>query len=258
MLTKSPATARCFTPHYEIEHAYWLGWNGDKVAVTFDAGCFDRFPSTLQFLSYGNPLLDELLASVPAPDNVGPALARFEKADPLPLCGWYDLSTNRPTPIADLAALNARLSQAAPRADASLDEAGNLFATEANSEVREYHERVSRLSHEELSTVRARARRLLEQAALVEIALGQQQGLFDHAGYPTGFSQAAVAGLKRHKSPWSWVLVACGNPLPEPLPTDPYREEIRDANRTRLQATFAELTAEARTVAEQWRRLSNS
>ena len=174
------------------------------------------------------------------------------------MCGWYDLSTVRPTPVTGLAALNARLSQAVSSADASLDEAGNRFAIEASNEVREYHERASRLSNEELSMVRARARRLLEQAALVEIALGQQQGLFNHVGYPTDFSQAAVANLQRHRSPWSWVLVACGRPLPEPLPTDPYWGEIRDANRSRLEATFAELTAAARVIAEQWRRLSNA
>ena len=258
VLTQTPITAHRFEPHAEIEHAYWLDWNGDKIAVTFNAACFDRHPSTLHFLSYGNPLLDELLASVPAPDDLGPVLARFDRSDPLPLCGWYDLSTVRPTPVAGLAALNARLSQAVSSADASLDEAGNRFAIEASNEVREYHERASRLSNEELSMVRARARRLLEQAALVEIALGQQQGLFDHVGYPTDFSQAAVANLQRHRSPWSWVLVACGRPLPEPLPTDPYWGEIRDANRSRLQATFAELTAAARAIAEQWRRLSNA
>ena len=32
---------------------------------------------------------------------------------------------------------------------------------------------------------------------------------FNPEGYPTNFSEAAVAGLKRHRSPWSWMLVAC-------------------------------------------------
>jgi superfamily II DNA or RNA helicase len=149
VLTQSAATAHRFEPHAEIAHAFWLDWHGNKIAVTFNATCFDRHPSTVQFLSYGNPLLDELLASVPAPEAVGPALARFERSTPLPFRGWYDLTQTRPTSIVSLAALNTRLNQVASPADGSLDEAEHIFAALVDAEIREHHQRLSRLLDEE-------------------------------------------------------------------------------------------------------------
>jgi hypothetical protein len=88
---------------------------------------------------------------------------------------------------------------------------------------------------------------------LVEIAMGQQRTLFDTEVYPASFSEEAVAGLSRHKSPWSWMLVIGGKPLPRPRRTDSFYAQIGDGNRDRLKVLFDELTGEAREVQRAWK-----
>jgi hypothetical protein len=94
---------------------------------------------------------------------------------------------------------------------------------------------------------------LLEKAALVEIAIGQQRTLFDTEVYPASFNEEAVAGLKRHKSPWTWMIYISDKPLPQPRRTDPYYAEIGNGNRAKLEALFGELTGEAREIQQAWK-----
>jgi len=65
-LTTAPALRACFRPHAGLENAFWLRRDEREVAVTFDPATFDAHPSTLQLLTFGNPLLESLLEQVPA------------------------------------------------------------------------------------------------------------------------------------------------------------------------------------------------
>jgi hypothetical protein len=107
------------------------------------------------------------------------------------------------------------------------------------------------------STLRAKARRLLVKAALVEIALGQQQELFDEAAYPTSFDENAVKGLRRYGVPWTWMLKIGFEQGLRPGDTDPYWTEVKNLARDRLSERFVALTGQAREVRIVWSKLTS-
>jgi hypothetical protein len=183
-------------------------------------------------------------------------MARFAASDTLPIRAWYNLQGPEPVPIGTMAQLHPimaqsfdQLSLAGGRAQA----AHQQFTQQVQTITERYQERVRYHTDQYQDTLKAKARRLLEKAALVEIALGQQQPLFSGAGYPTGFSETAVAGLSRHKSPWTWMLFIGGKPLPRPQDTDPFYDQVRNEGHEKLQEVFRELTGEARDILQAWR-----
>jgi ERCC4-related helicase len=259
VLTGASASRHLFQPHPEIADAYRLSWDSGKVAVTFSSARFDEYPNTLQLLSYGNPLLEQILDSIPPPDGYPANLARFMISEVLPVCGWYDLGGQDPVPVTRLAQLR---QVAETRVDgSSLGEeraeiAHQRFDQQVEAITEAYQGRVAQHAAQRQATLKARARRLLEKAALVELALGQQATLFATESYPTGFDEGAVAGLKRHKSPWTWMIAICGKPLPRPQRTDPFYAQIRNERHDKLQALFDDLTEEAYGILEGWRVLN--
>lgn len=66
-LVRSRLFGNYFRPHGVIAGAYVLTWRGTEQVVTFKPMVFDEHPYSVQFLTYGNPLLSEILASAPAP-----------------------------------------------------------------------------------------------------------------------------------------------------------------------------------------------
>ena len=66
LFLESPV-APLFKPHPNIEGVHLVEWNGEHVAVTFRPELFDRLPDSLRLLTFGEPLLSELLAKVPEP-----------------------------------------------------------------------------------------------------------------------------------------------------------------------------------------------
>lgn len=108
-----------------------------------------------------------------------------------------------------------------------------------------YDERSAEFVAMQKSTLRAKAQRLLAKAALVEIALGQEQELFEEAAYPTSFDENAIKGLRRHKAPWAWMLQIGFEPGLRPANNDPYWAEIKNLARDKLRERFVALTAQA-------------
>ncbi|HFE66193.1 MAG TPA: hypothetical protein ENJ93_02935, partial [Chloroflexi bacterium] len=257
MLTQSQATRHLFHPHPDITNAYWLAWQGDRIAVTFDAAQFDQYPDTLHFLSYGSPILAEILNCIPAPESYPEQLARFTAEAPLPVRAWYDLRGDQPQPVGSFTDLRRLVRETAVVVPADRAAAAQkLFVQKVQVITTEYQQRLVQLANQQQGVLQAKARRLLEKAALVEIALGQQRSLFEAENYPTSFSETAVSGLKRHKSPWSWLLVAAAHgdtPLPKPQRSDPFFEQIRNDSPEKLKALFMQLTNEARPIAQAWK-----
>lgn len=247
-LTTAHATHRLFDPQTGIEGVYWLSWDATKLAVTFRAECFDRYPDSVHFLSYGSPILSAILASVPPVAEFPAHLVRCERDGVFPLRGWYDISSAVPLPLSDLGALMSHLTPQPQVTVGSQDAARSHFLNLANDLYALQEARRAQLVQDEKSTIRAKARRLLEQAALVEIALGRQQGLFNTEGFPTSFSEAAVGNLSRHRSPWSWMLYISGSPLPQPSENDSYWATIQNEASNALRNEFAALTAEAKRI----------
>lgn len=262
-LTQSHATRNLFTPHPEIANAYLLQWRGAQIAVTFNATQFDTFPDSLRLLSYGNPTLSEILASIPTPDTYPAHMARFVADESWPLRAWYDLGGMQVQPITSFAALE-KANQTADTLvpDASHAQAQQRFAQDVEATTKAYRQRLAQHVQQQRAVVQVRARRLLEQAALIEITLGQQRSLFESENYPTGFTQEAVAGLARRGNMWKWLLVVATNkgqlPLPEPEATDPFYEQVRNEKPDKLKELFAQLADEATPLVQAWKGLART
>lgn len=261
LLTTASATRRLFQPHPEIADAYLLSWDEATIPITFSAARFDEYPNTLQLLSYGNPLLEQILDSLPPPEEYPAHLVRFTTSETLPVCGWYALGDGEPVPVTRLAQLTQVARQAAgglPLAAEAAEAARGRFDRQVEGIHEAYRSRLAHHAAQRQSTLKARARRLLEKAALVEICQGRQATLFTTESYPTEFDEQAVAGLKRHKSPWSWMLFIGGAPLPQPQQADPFYARAQNEPLQRLEQLFGALTVEAQGVLDAWRVLNPS
>ncbi|MBN1249307.1 MAG: DEAD/DEAH box helicase family protein [Anaerolineae bacterium] len=257
-ILNAPTLGWHFLEHERIPGAYWLALSSDRVAVTFDRGVFDAHPNTLQLLTYGNPLLDRLLALVPDPEDApdGGNLLRIEMETPLRRVGYYTQdSAGAVQPLTRLADLqgaidaqgNAEWSEsqvAAARVDAQ---------AAAEAEWARIQRGLDQLKRSQRDAMVARAGRLLLDAALVELALGLHPSLFGDGGYPMGFDEKAVLGLRRHGYPWAPLLKLAwdGMPTRRPQPTDPFYVGIQGEPPEYLRRRFAQLAHEAARLVKQ-------
>ena len=252
ILTHSGHIGALFQPHTEIPEAYRLRWRDEVSAVTFSARCFDLHPETVQFLSYGNPILDELLASAPNPDWLDQAgVMRFTRdADGMEFRGWYTTDGEaKYRLVQNIAELQQWLDSRDEKRPLQVDhaqEAGQEFQNEVEAYQRQYAEAIRRRRAAQLLAEKVRARRLLVKAALVEIALGQQKTLFDTESYPSAFSESAIRGLQRHGYPWGALLKLVyedGMFLSE---EDEYFKQIQGSHRDSLKGRFIQLGEDAK------------
>jgi ERCC4-related helicase len=258
ILTQSNVTRHLFQTHPDIPEAYHLRWKDETLPVTFSRECFDVHPDSLQFLSYGNPIFAELLASIPEPEAYPEGLARLAHTDTLPVRVWYSLNTAKASAINTLAELRRALSaDATPQSDA-MESARQKFAQQVETITEGYQSRLAQHADQYLTTLKARARRLLLKGALIEISLGQreQRSLFSEEQYPRNFDESAVGGLTRHKSPWSWLLVINGKPLPQPSDNDPFYHQICNDKPEKLKERFQDLAEEASEIVAEWKALN--
>jgi len=235
-LMTAPTLQACFRPHAGLENAFWLRRDGREVAVTFDPATFDAHPNTLQLLTFGNPLLESLLEQVPALGEDGEWIAgrvkRLEVGTPLPRVAYYALDADgQPRRLPRLADVRAALKASVPCGEwpeEMVEAARRDLQTLVEAEWQPIERAQAQLEHAQHSALVARAARLLLDAALVELALGQQLDLFGQETYPGAFEEAAVIGLKRHGYPWAPLLKVTGPHIPSPRPTDPFFVEVQN------------------------------
>ena len=109
----------------------------------------------------------------------------------------------------------------------------------------------ARVEQAQRSALKARAAELLAQAALVELALGQQPDLFAEGAYPAAFDLAAVVGLRRHKYPWAPLLVMAQGHLAAPRPTDRFYARIQNESAEQLKRRFEGLEQRAKRLVQE-------
>jgi len=252
-LTTAPALRPLFRPHETVEGAFWLRHEDGEVAVTFDPAVFDAHPNTLQFLTFGHPLLERLLDRVVGMgegDEVMGPLLRLEVETPLRRVAYYALDAEgRPRRLRRLAEVREALENP-PAGDGWTETAVEAARQDLREQV-EAEWRTLQTFEGRLRRVRERARaaraaRILVRAAPVELALGQQPDLFGQEAYPVAFNRAAVLGLKRHGYPWTALLRVAGAEIEPPRPTDPFFVEIQGEPQHRLKQRFERLEQEAR------------
>ena len=169
LLTHAQATGHLFQRHPDLANAYLLNWQGEQLPVTFSPACFDEYPTTVRFLSYGSPLLAEILSGQPAAAEESlpsAGLARCTASGDFELRGWYV----RPQPaappalIASFASLvdHLKTNASAAASDNSLvAEAQACFALELAQAAERHADIVRRQRTAHYLTVRSKAHFLL-------------------------------------------------------------------------------------------------
>lgn len=112
LFTASPRFGPTFRPHHAIDGAFLVVHGGESVACTFRPDLFDRHPDTLRLLTYGEPILDELLAKVPPPaiaDDGEGRLVRCE-AEEERVTGYYGTAETAAVPLGTLALIRKTLA----------------------------------------------------------------------------------------------------------------------------------------------------
>ena len=260
VLTQASPLADRFQPHPEFKWAYWLRLglssrrntettNEGEIAATFDAALFDAHPNTLRLLTYGSELLTALLEAVdePAPVSDGRVL-RCSTEGPLPLCAYYTLdageSPQRIERLADLEVLYAEQpgahwseeTMAAARAD---------FRREVETVLQQQAQVIAARQRAERLVLEEQARQMLLQAALTELAMGQQLELFAEEALPVAFTEEAVTGLKRHGYPFAPLFRLVNVDGLRPSPTDRFYTTVQAKSREALRGRFQALREKA-------------
>lgn len=250
---KSPTLQAFFRPHETLEGAYWLKLDGQERAVTFERRLFDEHPNTLQLLTYGNPLWEQLLTTISVPENVeqpGGAVLRVAVDTPLPRVAYYVLAENTPQQLENMQALYQALQDnAAPDWTAAhIEAAQNAAQARVEEEWAQILAGQAQLHEARRAALLAQARRLLLDATLTELALGQQLSLLDSSSYPLSFDIQAILGLKRHGYPWAGLVLLLQQQaaLSKPQPTDPFFVRIQGNPPEQLKRQFERLTQQAK------------
>ncbi|MFC1976108.1 helicase-related protein [Chloroflexota bacterium] len=244
ILTHSPALAKKFQPHPQFNRAYHLQMETDEAPVTFDANLFDDHPNTLRFLTYGSELLDSLLeAGLAATANVENErrVLRCAIETPFPVRAYYLLDTDgrpwRLEHLADLEGVYAKKPEL-PWPDKAVAVAQTDFEQEIKALLQRQARVIVARQQAERLTLQERARQTLLQAALIELAMGQQPDMFAQEVLPMAFTEAAVTGLKRHNYPFAPLLKLVDTAGLRPSPTDPFYVSIQGQSKESLKRQF--------------------
>lgn len=221
----SELTRHRFQPHATISDAYWLRSVQDARAVSFRPAVFDRHPSTVELLTYGNPTFDDLLLEVAEPPG-------DESSDTVPAEAGAALVLHDPgpPPVAvcvvkengDISAVAsvAEYRTASEQRDVAWSDSDKTRAfavlREARARVEKEMAAISRrMRRAKLHGLREEARRILiESAHIVEA----RDGLF--AG--NGFDRLLKRGV-----PYPGLITVAGGSMPPMSLSDPYRLSLQ-------------------------------
>ena len=215
----SELTRHRFQPHATIPDAYWLRSGPDARAVTFRPTVFDRHPSTVELLTYGNPTFDDLLLEVAEPPGdesaeAGAALVLHDPGPP-PVAVCVVKENGDVSAVASV----AEYRKAAEQRDAAWSDSDRKRASavlrQARARVEEEAAAVSRrMRRAKLRGLREEACRILIQSAhIVDI----QEGLFADTG---------LGRLQSRGVPYPALIKVAGGSLPPMSPSDPYRQSL--------------------------------
>ena len=258
LLVHSLSLGRLFSAHPEIPGTYLLFWEGESVAVTFFPGIFDRHPNTVQLLTYGNPLLAELLESVPDPEGPdGPqgGLGILSASGPPKVSVCVHGMETSAAPVHSITELKGILESvpetvqagiAVPSADLITD--AQRLLQDGIAKVEEERKRAEHLS------IREEARQILIRTALTYLAAAQKPELFEDS-LPFLFGEEAVLALREKGKLYQALLKIAGDSGLTCEPTDPYFLSIQGLSQEQLKRKREGLVNQGNEVALRYRGL---
>jgi superfamily II DNA or RNA helicase len=246
-LVGSTSLGHRFRSHPDIAGAHLLQWGDVERCVTFNPEVFDRHPYTLELLTYGGSLLNELLRSVPDPPTPGgpSGIGLFTSSHGTPVSLFATPMGGEAQAVLDVAGI-LRLLTVEPAPWTESSERFGLDLYRAARQVVHAHLKKTwnaRHSAERLALVEE-ARQLTIRAALLEVARSQQAELFD-SEIPFGFGIDVVQGLKRHGAPFKSLLLIAKAPDLAAEATHPYWAAVQNDKRSALERRWAAVHRQA-------------
>jgi SNF2 family DNA or RNA helicase len=105
----SSALQKYFRENDNLPGSYLLNLNDKEHIVTFDSELFDRYPNSLQFLTYANPIFNELLDKLKPAMQEEPWNKFIRCQSDLPMIAYYTFQGDDVKQILDYAALQRQL-----------------------------------------------------------------------------------------------------------------------------------------------------
>ena len=223
------------------------GDDGEVQTVTFDPQIFDRRPDSTTLLTYGHPRFETLLNRIPLPEESSQptGLGLYSSQQPAPVNLFLGLTGTNITSMTDWTSLaQAKSSRWRPAEEGA---ASTLFSRERQQMLRRMGRVLERRRWDRRRALLQEAQRVLVETALVELARDRVPTLFDQP-LPYGFGRAAVQGLERHGSPFSWLLRALGEEVPAAHSEDPFFAQVEGQSPARLENLWVELEGRGKDV----------
>ena len=253
-LTGSGMLKACWERHPEIQKAWILGWQGKRIAVTFDPEIFSRHPETLLLMSYGEPLLQSLLQGIvplKTPDACQIPLIRFAADAPVPLAAYYSLATDEIRAVAtpaDLAAvLNARMGTNGPSALAEA-RAREHFSGLVRDRRKARSQSRQAIHRAALRKLEEKGKRILVRAALCDIARAGHATLFDHHLIAADFDEQTILRQGEKSPSLAELLSLIHSAGLKPDAADPFWADVEGKPEKTIRGLEDSLVKEARAL----------
>ena len=245
-----------FRPHPVIPGAHVLDWGGEEFAVTFDPAVFDRHPSTVRLLSYGNRLLADMLDEVPRPTNGSEReglLSRYASTPaPTAWFGWRE--AERVQAVTSVASLRRALSKTVSSwTEEDVESAEAAFEAARVAVASRYEQTQVEKNAAEVLALKEQARRILVETALIDAARSEQASLLEATAGPR-FGLEAVKALDDQGTPYRALLhIVLAGEAVSADPEDPYYESLAGKNAGTLTKHRNELRKRGIDLLERWR-----
>ncbi|MEM1205825.1 MAG: helicase-related protein [Acidobacteriota bacterium] len=249
-----------------IDGVHLLRFGGDAHPVTFRPEVFDRYPYSVELLTYGQPLFHRLLdaldpPSVPStgdPEDGGPSLDRpvgiglYRSRNPAPVSLFLRPRGDSAEIVDGMAELlGPGPGPWTPRQEA---EASATFSRQRRRVLAGMTGVEAERRRDAAVRLRGATAELLTEAACVDLARARNPGLFDEP-LDYGFGAGAAAAQARHGPPLADLVERATEPLPEVLVTDPrYLDRVGLAPEA-MDRAWGEVTGRAARLVEAWQAL---
>ena len=206
----SSALKGIFQENPDLPGSYFMKLDGEKYSVTFDPALFDRYPNSLQLLTYGNPLLDRLLTIIDPAIEEKPWDRYLRCQSDLPMVAYYMLKQDEAKQITGYPELKEVLEDDTDKIFNWTEELLSQAKSEFDSSVQSYLEHRKNIELKQkgaqLNLLQERGRQLLLRAALVADRL---QAMDDST--PLSIDQRIQRGFKlllKQKYPFTSLMKA--------------------------------------------------
>ncbi|NPV68434.1 MAG: DEAD/DEAH box helicase family protein [Anaerolineae bacterium] len=252
--------AHQFIPHPDIKEAYLINAAGEQAVVTFKPELFDRFPNSLQLLSYGNQTLDALLDQDSLPErDVYLGIARFSSDNIVPLKAYYGLNQDgQPVLLRTLQDLLGALKNT-HEAGTWTQEARQRAEEDFEKYVQDARKKYTSVTDLRLSATAAalveQAVRIVFQATLLDLLLDGNFSTAEDAWHAITTGNQLTQNLVRHGYPFTALLELASRQKHRASVPRLELDVFSNAGPDQLKRMFRDVRQEGETLLKRWKKM---